>query len=106
MSRKDNEIIAAIHKLLKEKFSDYRGLYFYGSRLGKRYKQDSDCDIVVTFNNKIDWKIENDVWGEIGLLELQKNIDTDVKVCQYSELQQQNTPFREAVVKTGIFYGV
>jgi len=106
MSKKDKEIILAIHNLLKKIFHNYSGLYFYGSRLSKNYRKDSDYDIVVTFRDKVDWKIENEVWGEIALFELEKNIYTDVKIYQYSVLHQQNTPFRQNVIKTGCFYGV
>ncbi len=106
MSTKNKNIVLAIHELLKKKFSDYAGLYFYGSRTGKGYRSDSDFDIVVTFRNKVDWKKENEVWGEIALFELEHNVITDIKIYQYSELHRQNTPYRENVVKTGTFYGV
>lgn len=106
MSSKNKKIVLAIHNLLKKKFSDYTGLYFYGSRSGKIFTSESDFDIVVTFKNKVDWKKENEVWGEIALFELENNIFTDIKIYQYSELNRQNTPYRENVIKTGMFYGV
>ncbi|HEX9972744.1 MAG TPA: nucleotidyltransferase domain-containing protein [bacterium] len=106
MSPKNKEIVLAIHNLLKKKFSDYAGLYFYGSRTGKKFKSESDFDIVVTFKNEVDWKRENEVWGEIALFELENNIFTDIKIYQYSELHRQDTPYRENVIKTGMYYGL
>jgi DNA polymerase sigma len=106
MSPKNKEIVLTIHNLLKKKFSDYAGLYFYGSRTGKMFKSESDFDIVVTFKNEVDWKKENEVWVEIALFELEHNVFTDIKIYQFSELLQQNTPYRENVIKTGVFYGV
>ena len=100
MSKKDEKLISAIHNLLRRRFSDYFGLYFYGSRKQVSFKDDSDYDIVVTFKNKVDWKKENDVWGELVLFEMEHDISTDVKVYQYSELKKQNTPYREEVVKS------
>ena len=82
------------------------GLYFYGSRVGESFRDDSDYDIVVTFKNKVDWKKENEVWGEIALFELENDIYIDIKIYQNSEINQQNTPYREKVIKTGIFYDI
>jgi len=106
MSEQDKKIVLAIHNLLKKKFSDYAGLYFYGSRVRGNFKGDTDYDIVVTFKNKVDWRIENEVWGELALFEMQHNVYTDVKVFLSSEINKQNTPFRENVIKTGVYYGV
>ena len=106
MSQKDKEIVLEIHKLLKRNFRNYSGLYFYGSRLAKKHRKDSDYDIVVTFRDKVDWKIENEVWGELALFELEKDVCTDVKIYQFSVLHQQNTPFRQSVIEKGLFYGV
>lgn len=106
MSPKNKNIVLAIHNLLKKKFSDYAGLYFYGSRTGKKFKSESDFDIVVTFKNKLDWQKENEVWGEIALFESENDIYVDTKIYQHSELLQQNTPYREHIVKAGIFYAL
>lgn len=106
ISGDDKKIVLKIHELLKHKFSMYAGLYFYGSRLSPNKREDSDYDIVVTFNKKIDWQLENAVWSELALFELENEIHTDVKIYEYSELNKQNTPYRENVIKTGVFYGV
>jgi predicted nucleotidyltransferase len=106
MSKRDEKLISEIHNLLRKKFSDYLGLYFYGSRKQGNFKDDSDYDIVVTFKNKVDWKKENEVWGEFVLFEMKNDVYTDVKVYQYSEFHKQNTPYREKVIKSGVFYGL
>jgi predicted nucleotidyltransferase len=106
MLKKDEKLILEIHNFLRKKFPDYVGLYFYGSRKRGKFHVNSDYDIVVTFKNSVDWKKENEVWGELALFEMEKNIYADVKIYQYSELNKQNTPYREQVVKSGVFYGL
>ncbi len=106
ISQDDQKVVQKIHDLLKHKFSKYAGLYFYGSRVGSNKREDSDFDIVVTFNDKVDWRLENEVWSEIALFELENEIYTDVKVYEFSELNKESTPYRENVIKTGVFYGV
>jgi hypothetical protein len=105
MLTKNEKIVLAIHNRLMKKFPDYAGLFFYGSRTRKNYRTDSDYDIFLTFKDKIDWK-KNEVWEEIALFELENDVATDTKIYNYTELNMQNTPYRESVVKSGIFYGV
>jgi len=106
MSPNDKKIILALHQMLKNKFSDYAGLYFYGSRVKGNFQENADFDIVVTFKTKVDWKKENEVWGEIALFEMEHEIALDVRIFQDTEIRKENTPFRESVVRTGVFYGL
>ncbi|MEW5821766.1 MAG: nucleotidyltransferase domain-containing protein, partial [Cyanobacteriota bacterium] len=45
-----SKIINDLNKLLSQKYSDFKGSYLYGSRAKGNYKEDSDIDIVVLFD--------------------------------------------------------
>ena len=105
-SREDFElVIRQLSKKLADKYSDFSGITFFGSRQRGDYKEDSDFDILILFTNKPHWKLENEVMGIVLEFELKYDILIDAKVYHHQEIYKQNTPFRLHVATHGIHYG-
>lgn len=91
--------------MLKSHFIDFRGTYFFGSRSRGDNDNDSDYDLLLTFGHKLNWKEKNHIYDLIAEIELKENVVIDIKAYQENELKNVWTPFREKVMKEGIFYG-
>ncbi len=103
--KKDFEpVIGELNEILKEKYTDFSGITFFGSRLRGDFSDDSDFDIVALFSKKPTWQKENDILETIYEVELKYDIIIDVKVYHDEEIKKQNTPFREMVMLEGVFY--
>ncbi len=98
-------MIEKVNRLIKSHFGDFKGTYFFGSRRRNDYNEDSDYDLLLTFDHKLNWKEKNQIYDLIAEIELTENVVIDIKAYQEQELKNQWTPFREKVLKEGIFYG-
>ena len=101
-----NKVLTELGNELKHKYPSYKGIYFYGSRVKGNYTADSDYDIVVTFDQEIDWRFEREVRGIVCEYMIEHDIILDCKVYSFSEILNPETPFRMNVKNDGIFYGV
>ncbi len=97
-------VIRELNARLKEQYSDFSGITFFGSRHRGDFRVDSDFDIVVLFATKPLWKKENDVLDMIYETELKYDFVIDAKVYHENEIKECNTPFRETVLTEGTFY--
>ncbi len=102
---KVNTLIQQVNDLVKAHFSDFRGSYFFGSRSRGDHQKDSDYDLLLTFGHKLNWHEKNHVYDLIAEIELKEKVVIDIKAYQDSEFKNVWTPFREKVIKEGIFYG-
>jgi predicted nucleotidyltransferase len=102
---KAKALIIQVNRLIKSYFADFRGTYFYGSRLRKDYTEDSDYDLLLMFGHRLNWKEKNQIYDLIAEIELKEKVVIDIKAYDESELRNVWTPFREKVIKEGIFYG-
>jgi predicted nucleotidyltransferase len=98
-------LIRQVNHVIKSHFRDFKGTYFFGSRMRNESTEDSDYDLLLTFDHKLNWKEKNQIYDLIAEIELKENIVIDIKAYQESELRNVWTPFREKVLKEGIFYG-
>ncbi len=100
-------LIIQVNHLIKSHFTDFKGTYFFGSRAREdsHGTEDSDYDLLLTFGHKLNWKEKNQIYDLIAEIELKENVVIDIKAYQESELKNVWTPFREKVLKEGIFYG-
>jgi predicted nucleotidyltransferase len=98
-------LIKKVNSMIKSHFPDFKGTYFFGSRMRNDCAEDSDYDLLFTFGHKLNWREKNQIYDLIAEIELKENIVIDVKAYQESELKNVWTPFREKVIKEGIFYG-
>lgn len=107
--RNRQEFEPIIHELkskLKEKYDDFVGITFFGSRCRGDFYNESDFDIVIMFSGKPGWKKDRDVLGLVLEIELKYDIVIDAKVYDEAEIKKQDTPFRVAVSREGAYYGV
>ncbi|MCP4151651.1 MAG: nucleotidyltransferase domain-containing protein [bacterium] len=100
-----NELISLVNVSVKAHFPDFKGTYFFGSRAKGNYTEESDYDFLLTFGHRLNWREKNQLYDLIAEIEMQKMIVIDVKAYQESELTGRWTPFREKVIREGIFYG-
>jgi len=101
------KIISKLNKQLKMSFPDFKGLYFYGSRVAGKSTKDSDYDIVFLFERKkIDRSLKDEIISLVYDYELENDILIDVRVYTFQSIQNPTTPFRVNVKSEGIFYGV
>jgi len=101
------EIISKLNEQLKKSYPDFKGLYFYGSRVAGKGTKDSDYDIVFLFERKkIDRSLKDEIISLVYDYELENDIIIDVRVYTFQSIQNPKTPFRLNVKTEGVFYGV
>lgn len=101
------KLIDDISKALKQKYSDFKGVYFYGSRVRGDFNEDSDYDVVFVFDrDKIDWRFKYDVRDIIYDYELKYEFFLDNRIYTCKDIENPSTIFRFNVKREGIFYGV
>ncbi len=109
MKKKDKkfkELVNELSKVLKEKYPDFKGIYFYGSRARGNSNEESDYDVVYVFDREVDWRFEYEVKDIIYDYELKYELFLDNRIYNYKDIQDPSTPFRINVKREGIFYGV
>ena len=97
-------LINKINRVIKAGFPGFKGTFFFGSRSREDYSQDSDYDILLTFEHKPHWKEKNKIYDLIAEIELQEQITIDIKAYSEKELKTIWTPFREQVLTHGTFH--
>jgi predicted nucleotidyltransferase len=107
MNSKDliEKVIKELSAVLKKKYSDFRGIYFFGSRARGIYKEDSDYDFVFVFDRNVSRKFKDEIRKIIYSCELKYNINIDSHIYSHQEILEPITPFRENVKNEGVFYG-
>ena len=99
-------IIYSINEEIKQEFKDYKGLYFYGSRVKNSAKSGSDYDFLLVFENKLQWREKDKILDITYKYSLENDIVIDSKYYRYSDILNPKTPFRENVLNEGEFYEV
>lgn len=98
--------IKELNDMLKIKFPDFVGTYFFGSRAFGYEEKDSDYDIAIIFERKIDWKFEAKISEYMVDLMLKYNIVVDCKIYSSNDISNPITDFRRMIKEKGIFYNV
>lgn len=101
-----NILIAELNAELKNKYHDYKGIYFHGSRLNGKPAEDSDYDFVFVFEKDIDWKFKNEVLNIIYDFELKYDILIDARIYNAKEIIKPTSLFKETIKQHGKFYGI
>ena len=99
-------MIKELLKILKEKFPDFKGLYFFGSRARGDNNADSDYDFLFVFDRHIDWKFKSRVRDIICEYMIKNEVLIDSIISSKNEIDDPSTPLELNVMKEGIFYGV
>ncbi|MCI0493848.1 nucleotidyltransferase domain-containing protein [candidate division KSB1 bacterium] len=103
---KFEKIIAQINQQLKARYQSFKGSFFYGSRVKAKESIDSDYDLVLTFNQDMDWREKKEIYGIISDFEVENNILIDVHIYKLNDILDPMTPYRQNVKNDGIFYGI
>ena len=98
-----NIIIQELNSLIYKEFNDFRGVYFYGSRAKGNYREDSDIDIIIIFDNKLVYKKKLVLARIIGFIEYKYDVFIDFHPMTINELQA-NPYFSNEVINKGIYY--
>lgn len=104
MSEKDNILLAEIYIQIKKGGFDVDGLYLFGSRANDTFNEDSDYDVAIILNEKIDWKLKDKVRELVYDIMLERDIVIDSHIYSKEEMELSITPLRESIKSTGIFY--
>jgi len=102
MRKKDREILKSLIKKIRSEFKDFRGSYFFGSRVTGNFKPHSDYDIVLLFD-QIEREKKLEICGIIGEIEYKYGIFIDMKILTREEFEY-NPFFFEEVTTKGIYY--
>ena len=104
MSEKDNKLLSEISDQLRKGGFNIVGLYLFGSRANNTFSKDSDYDIAIILDEKIDWKVKDNVREVIYDIMLENDIVIDSHIYSKKEIDLSITPLRESIKSTGIFY--
>ena len=98
----EKDLVNEFNKLVLAKYKDFKGIYLFGSRAKENYKEDSDVDLVLLFEevNK-DKKME--IYGILSELMYKYDIFIDIYIMT-PETLEFNPFFYEEVVEKGQFY--
>ena len=99
------KIIFKLNKSIKELFSDFNGVYLYGSYAAGCANKDSDVDLVALFNSDLLREDRMNLWSLIGKFEAEMDITLDLHPMTMKELKK-NPIYYEQVVDKGVYYGI
>ncbi|MBU2446826.1 MAG: nucleotidyltransferase domain-containing protein [Bacteroidetes bacterium] len=102
---KIEKVIKELSEILRDKYSDFNGIYFFGSRVKGGSDEFSDYDIAIVFDRIIGRKFKDEIRKIVYDLELKYEIIIDSHIYSHFEILKPITPFRENVKNHGIFYG-
>ena len=103
--KKIDKIISKLNKSIKSLFSDFNGVYLYGSYATNSSNNNSDIDLVALFGSNLSREKRMDLWSLVGEIETEMNITLDLHPMTMIELRN-NPIYYEQVVDKGIYYGV
>lgn len=98
-----SEVIKELNSRIKEKYPDFRGSYLFGSQARGNFCDDSDVDIVLIFDNELDYDAEMEIGGISGDVDYKYNVVTIPLPYTIEELER-NYIFYNEVVNKGIYY--
>ena len=58
VNEKVNIIIKELIEELKSKYTDFKGIYFFGSHARGEANDDSDIDLALVFEREVIWKLK------------------------------------------------
>lgn len=98
-------IIKKLNEVIKDSFSDFIGIYLYGSYANNSATENSDIDLVAIFTESLSRDNKLKLWSIVGKLENNYNVFFDLHPLSKEELER-NPIYYNQVVNKGIFYGV
>ena len=96
-------LISDFNKSLKNLYSDFNGIYLFGSRVKNTANENSDVDLILMFS-KVDQNKKLDVYDIISDLMYKYDIFIDAKIMD-EDMLKFNPFFYDEIKKDGVFYG-
>lgn len=96
------KIIKELATLINARFTDFKGLYLYGSHVKGFVHKDSDIDVVALFD-----EVDSDKKYELAgiICELMYKYDVYIDLHSYTPQKLAKNPiYYEEVVNKGLFY--
>ncbi|MBM4174828.1 MAG: nucleotidyltransferase domain-containing protein [Ignavibacteria bacterium] len=103
LSSRDNLITLKIKEFFQQNFTDFKGLYFFGSHTKGDFTEFSDYDYVALFDN-VNRNKKYKIYRFVSELEYEQNIFLDIKILTPQQFRF-NPFFYEEVTKYGLYYG-
>ena len=97
-----SEVIKELNSRIKEKYTDFKGSYLYGSRARGDYREDSDVDIVVIFD-EVDRDKAMEAYGICGEIDYKYDVVISLQLYTYPRLEI-NYVYHNEVVNKGIYF--
>jgi predicted nucleotidyltransferase len=98
------KIINELRNELKSKYSDFKGIYLFGSYARGDSHKYSDIDMAFVFDRKVDNKFEEEITSLVCHYDVKYQVLIDNHAICALDLIEPRTPFRYNVVNEGIFY--
>lgn len=98
-----NNVISELKECLKNQYSDFLGLYLYGSYAKGTAVKDSDIDIVALFENRVTKEKVYSIYDILMDIEYKLGVLLDFHPMTTQELES-NPIYFEEVTNNGIYY--
>ena len=99
-----NTVIDKLISELKMKYSDFTGIYLFGSRVRNDFKVNSDYDIAILFNRLVNQNFKDEIIDIIYNYILEFDIFIDAHIYSSQDIYHPITPFRQNIKNEGVFY--
>jgi len=100
------KVITELSEELKTKYSDFHGIYLFGSQARGEANNNSDYDIAIVFNNPSTWQVKNELISIIYKYMLEYDIIIEPIFMNSNDIIKPNSPLKFNILKEGIYYGV
>lgn len=97
------KLIKEFSQLVSKKFTDFKGIYLFGSQATGKAEKNSDVDLILLFD-EVNKDKKYQVYDILSDLMYKYNIFIDVQIMDEEKLRF-NPFFYEEVVSKGKFYG-
>lgn len=98
-----SKIITELNDIISKQYSTFKGSYLYGSRVKGNHKDDSDIDLILIFENKLNHRQSLDLAGLICNIEYKYDVFIDYHPMTIEELNL-NPVFSHEVINKGMYY--
>ncbi len=99
------KLLKELKEKLKSIFPNLERVILFGSQLESEKLMGSDIDILLIFNQEIDWQFEGKVLDEIYEIELERDVIFDAKIFSKRLINTslyQTMPFVREVLDNGV----
>jgi predicted nucleotidyltransferase len=106
LSEKEIKALQELKKRLKDTFGkELKEIRIFGSKVRGDFDSESDIDIFLVFDRKVDWEFENKVFGLAYELDLEFGVLFNIVIFSSESLREHKykiLPFVKSVKKEGV----